>query len=134
MDLFEIAARKKYRFATTQGSLSVEELWDLPLKTTRPGKASLNDVAISLNRDLKESATESFVDDAPTGNTDVQTMFDIVKRVIAVRKEENAAEETRRVNAEKRNRIREILADKQDESLKGKSAEELTALLNSLDN
>jgi hypothetical protein len=130
-DIFAIAARKKFRFNTSQGLLSVEDLWDLPLQTTRPNRASLDNIAISLNRELKESETTSFVDDRPTANDDAKTMFDIVLQVIEVRKEENKASETLRVNAEKKQRILEIIANKEDEALAGKSVDELRELVGS---
>ena len=46
MNLFEIASRKKLRIPTTKGDLTVEQLWDLPLKSTG---LSLDKIAIDLN-------------------------------------------------------------------------------------
>ena len=57
---FEKASRIRLRFDTPQGSLTVEDLWQLPL-TSRTGRANLDDIAKSLNRQLKETAEESFV-------------------------------------------------------------------------
>lgn len=131
-DIFAIATRKKFRFDTPQGFLCVEDLWDLPLQTIRPNKASLDAIAIGLNREIKESDTTSFVDDAPTASDDTKTMFDIVLHVISVRKEENKAAETKRINVEKKNRILEIIASKEDESLASKSVDELRELVGTL--
>ena len=131
-DIFAIATRKKFRFETPQGFLAVEDLWDLPLQTIRPNKASLDAIAIGLNREIKESDTTSFVDDAPTASDDTKTMFDIVLHVISVRKEENKAAETKRINVEKKNRILEIIASKEDEALAGKSVDELRELVGAL--
>ena len=50
-NLFEVAARKKYRFDSQKGLLSVEELWDLPLQSTK--SVSLDSIAIALNKEIK---------------------------------------------------------------------------------
>lgn len=132
MDIFAIASRKKLRFDTPQGLLCAEDLWDLPLKTTRAGRASLDGIAVQLNKEIKESDTTSFVDEAPAANDDLKTQFDIALHIIAVRKAENQAEETKRANAEKKQQILSLIADKQNEELKGKSLEELNALVAAL--
>lgn len=132
MELFATASRLKLRFDTAQGSLSAEDLWDLPLQTIRPVRASLDNIAIGLNKQLKEAGTTSFVDDAPLGNDDLKTKFDIVLYVISVRKEESKAEETRRANSEKKQRILELIAGKEDEALAGKSIDELRVLVGAL--
>lgn len=131
-DIFAIATRKKFRFDTTQGQLCIEDLWDLPLQTTRPNRASLDTIAIELNKELKDSDTTSFVDDAPVSNDDVKAKFDIVLHIIEVRKAENKAEETQRVSAQKKQRMLELIANKEDEALAGKSIEELRELVGTL--
>ena len=60
--MFEQASRLKLRFTTARGSLSVEDLWDLPLTSTT-GKPNLDDIAKSLNRELRATSEEtSFVE------------------------------------------------------------------------
>lgn len=132
MELFAIASRSKLRFDTAQGSLGTEDLWDLPLQTSRPNRASLDNIAIGLNKLLQDAGTTSFVDESPIGNNDLKTKFDIVLYVISVRKEESKAAETLRLNSEKKQRILEIIAGKEDEALAGKSIEELRTLVGTL--
>ena len=57
--MFEQASRSKFRFNSSQGLLTTEDLWDLPLTSTR--YANLNDIAKELNRTLKATAEEDFV-------------------------------------------------------------------------
>lgn len=130
--MFEKATRLKLRFETVQGVLSIEDLWDLPLQTTRESRASLDSLAIALDRKLKDSATVSFVDDAPKANEELQLAFEIVKHVIDVKKAENEAARNARERAAKKERILEIIARKEDETLAASSIDELRAALATL--
>lgn len=132
MNVFEQATRRKIRFDSPKGLLSVEDLWDLPL-TSQSGKANLDDIAKTAHRQLKESSTVvSFVN--PTAGTDeeLQLRFDLVKYVIDVRVAERTAADEAQKRRETKARILELIAKKQDQDLEGKSIEELTALANSL--
>lgn len=128
--MFEQAARLKLRFETSRGCLSVEDLWDLPLTSSR-GAANLNDIAIELHHQLKHD-TISFVDDDEKPNPVVQLRFDVVKHVIGVRKAENKAALEAKDRAEKKQKILGIMARKADEALESKSEDELRELLASL--
>jgi len=52
--------------------------------------------------------------------------------VVSVKLEEAETAKKRRETKEKKQRLLEILADKQDEEIKGKSIEELTQMINEL--
>lgn len=132
MNIFENASRIKCRFDSPQGTLCVEDLWDLPLQTSRVGKASLDNIAINLDKQIKDSGTVSFVDAAPAGNNELNLKFEIVKHIIEVRKAENLAAETRRTNAEKKQRILALIGQKEDEALASKSVDELRELVNGI--
>ena len=129
--MFEKASRLKIRFDSPAGPLSAEDLWDLPL-TSSTKKANLDDLAIHLNKTLKDTTTESFVKKSAPKNDELQLKFDIVRHVITVRLAENEAESLKKTNAERKQKLLAILAEKQDADLKGKSAEELQKLINEL--
>lgn len=131
-ELFVVATREKYRFDTPQGQLTAEDLFDLPLQTTRAGRASLDDIAIALNKQIKDVGTVSFVDDAPVGNAEREAKLAIVVFVIEFKKAEKKAKETKAANAEKKQQILAIMAGKETEVLSGKSMEELQTLLATL--
>ena len=131
-NLFAQASRRKLRFDSPKGLLSVEDLWDLPLRSTHAGKASLDNIAIALNKELKEAGTTSFVDDAPAGNEELRMGFEVVLHIIEVRKAENKTEELRRINAEKKQQILSIISAKENEALAGKSIDELRELVGTL--
>ena len=130
--MFEKASRIGLRFDTPQGLLTVEDLWKLPLSSTRPGRANLDDIAIGLNQTLKESSTESFVKKAAKKDDTTQLAFDIVKHIIDVRMAEDEAAAAQRANKEKKRRILEIIAQKEDAQLFDASLDELKAMAESL--
>ena len=130
--MFEKASRIGLRYETPQGLLTVEDLWKLPLTSSRPGRANLDDIAINLFRQLKESDTESFVKKAAKKDDTTQLAFDIVKHIIDVRMAEDEAAAVQRANKEKKRRILEIIAQKEDAQLFDASLDELKAMAESL--
>jgi len=67
--MFEKASRSKLRFMSTKGLLTVEDLWDIPL-TSKNG-VSLDDIAKSLHKQIKESEETSFVEEVSKKNTEL---------------------------------------------------------------
>ena len=126
-DLFERATKQKLRFNTSVGTVSVEELWDIPL--TSRGTISLDTIAKELNRAVKADDDESFVTKKSTSNTRLTLQFDIVKHIIEVRLAEAEAKLGRKAKKEKQQQILALIADKKNTELAGKTVEELTALL-----
>ena len=132
MDIFEQAARCKLRFETNRiGGILVEDLFDLPL-TSKTGRPNLDDIARGLHKQLKSGDDVSFVEPSRSSDPVVQLSFDIVKHVIDAKLEANKAEAKKRDDAEKKQKILALIADKKDEALKGKPLEELEAMLATL--
>lgn len=129
--MFEKATRQKLRFDSSKGQLTVEDLWDLPL-TSATGKANLDDVARTLHRQLKNDDNVSFVNVEQKSDETVQLKFDIVKHIIDVRLAENATANVLRSNAEKKQNLLAIIAQKESETLMGASLDELKAMVASL--
>lgn len=127
--LFIEASRSKIRFETTSGSLTVEDLWDLPLQSrTRP---SLDSIAISLNASIKTYGEQSFVSKSTVPRA-VIVAFEVVKYIIEVRQQENEAKIAQKVNADRIKHLEEILAEKDAEADKVKTKDELLAELAAL--
>ena len=133
-ELFIKASRLKLKFKTVTGNVSVEDLWDLPLESDRLTVATLDDVAIALNKELEASKTGgSFVKLRNVVNKEVELRFEIVKYIISVKLEEAA---TRKLAADKRalkQKIMGLMEEKKDQALSAKSLEELQAELDKLD-
>lgn len=131
-NLFEIASRKKLRFESPKGFLEVEQLWDLPL-TSEKG-VSLDSLAITANRSLREQGEESFVDSKPSAvQAKLRLQLEILKHIIAVRQEENAASRKAVENRQEAERLRELLAQRSDKALEQLSDADLQKRLDELE-
>lgn len=126
-NMFIKATKIGLRFDTVRGLATIEDVWQMPL--TAKNGFSLDDLAKSLNKQLKESAGESFVEEQSTQNTELDLAFEIVKFIIADRKAENAARLTAAEDKNKRAKILEILSKKKDSAMEEMSVDELEALL-----
>jgi len=130
-NLFITASRRKFRFASERGDLTVEQLWDLPL-TAKSG-FDLNNVARGVNNELKGLAEESFVETStnPRRKT-LEQMLEIVKTVIATKQAESKAATDAAAKAALRAKLAEAIERKKDEKLGSASIEELEAQLAAL--
>lgn len=126
--MFERAARMKLRFATVQGNLMVEDLWDLPLNSKREDRANLDSIACDLHASL-QTERKSFTNVESNKPDEVsQLRFDIVKHIIDVRLAEKAVADDARTRAENKQKILSLIARKEDDELAGTSLEELRKL------
>jgi hypothetical protein len=132
VNLFLLASRKKFRFSSERGELTVEQLWDIPL-TSRSG-FSVNNIAIEVNRELKSLEEESFVETSKNPRRDtLRAMLELLKTVISVRQEEaqKASEATER--ATKRQAIMAAIEAKEQEGLQSASLDDLKLQLAALE-
>lgn len=131
MSNFEKAVRQKLRFPSIRGLLTTEDLWDLPL-TSKNG-LDLNSVAQAVNAEVKASGEESFVGEPTPASTVAVLKLDVVKAVIAVKIAERDAEVTRKQKREKRDRLLELLANKEDAALAELTPDQIREQLAALD-
>ena len=123
MDIYKKASKLDLRIPSNKGIVSVSKLWTMSID-------DLDQTAIALKKQLKESETESFVKvNVSVQDKTTKLCFDIVLDVLEtkVRDQETAAKaaETRAHNQ----KILSLIKSKQDEELLSKSAEELEAML-----
>ena len=129
-DIFAQASRKKVRFEIALSKrkvnaiVSSEELWDLSLE-------DLNTAAIGCYNQLQASAV-SFIGEPVESDTLAQLKLDVIKYIIAVKKEEAQLAKTRAEKAVKKQLLAQHIFDKQNQALSSKSLEELQAELDSL--
>ena len=131
MSMFEEASRLKLRFTTAKGSVTTEDLWDMPLLSRAPG-ISLDDLAKNLSKNIRESSEESFVTVHTVANKKLELQFDIVKHVISVKLEERDKAKRAVEVKEQKEKIMSIIAKKKDEDLEGLSIEALQKMVTEL--
>jgi hypothetical protein len=130
--LIEIAVRENLTFSSPNGELLPQDLFKLPLTSTRANAATLDGLALALNAQIeaKEGKVLSFVKPAPTGKVNFTTVkFDIVKAILDEKLAERDAAAVASVKAEKRQKIMALLERKDEEALGSMSRDELLKLL-----
>ena len=120
--MFKEASKVKLRVNTARGPLSVEQLWDLSIP-------ELDALAVKLEEDYNASGKKSFVVKRSVKDKTAKLAFDVVLDILTTKVEE-AAEATQKAEDKEHNKkILELIAEKKDESLKGKSVKQLEAML-----
>lgn len=130
MEIYKKASKKKLRFNTNLGVLSVEMLWDLP-------KEEIRELVIKAREAAKKSSGQvsdaelSFLDAPKAKATDDELRFEILKDIYLTKK--NAEEKALKKAEIKANnkKVLELIARKQDEALEKKSIKELEKMLES---
>lgn len=126
-NIFEVASRKKFRFETTKGVLSTEDLWEIPMT----GKVSLNEVAKCISREIKDSIEEDFVNIETRKNLESEEKLELVKYIIEVRKNESLKKVEDKKKEEEKEFYKKLLREKEIEEKKNMSKEELIRLIES---
>jgi hypothetical protein len=122
--MFETAVRTKLRFPF-KGMVSVEDLWDLSVE-------NLDTVFKALNSQVKQAKEESLLDKKTQADKVLDMQIEIVKYIVKVKLEEEAARLQAKEQKEKKQKIMAILSAKQEQDLQNKSIDELTAMLNEI--
>jgi hypothetical protein len=127
--MFEKATRMKLRFPSNQGSLSAEDLWELPLESKSANRATLNTIAVTVDRDLKESGEVNFVRPNAKPNAIRVLQLEILKHIIKVRQDEAAAVKDKAAIKENNQKIMAIIERKGDKALEDADLATLQAMI-----
>lgn len=125
MNLFEVAVREKYRFPY-KGMISTEDLWDLSVN-------ALDSIFKTLNKERKNADEESLLDVKDNVNTILENKIAIIKYVVNVKQAEAAEKLLEREKKQQKQKIMNLIAKKQDETLENMSQEELLKKLSELE-
>lgn len=125
MNIFEQAARLKTRFAY-KGSLRVEDLWDLTLE-------QLDELYGSLSEGLDNTKRKSLLNKKSEADEVLSLQVAIVTSIIETKQAEAAVRLDATKRAVKRRELLKLLADKQNEELRGKSTAEIQKMLEELE-
>jgi len=129
MNIFESATKKKLRFATVKGNLSVEQLWDIPLTSEH---FSLDLIAQDLYKRINMDATKSFVTDESTASENDKLRFDLVLHIIKSKKAALEVARNAALTRAKKQRIMEAIKQKENEKFNEISLDELQKMLEAL--
>lgn len=121
VNLFEVATRENYLFPF-KGMINVIDLWNLSL-------TNLDSVFKTLNAEVKKSEEESLLNAKTKEDEELTNKIEIIKYIVNKKLAEKEARENEKKNKEKRRRILEIKAKRQDEALENMSDEDLDKLL-----
>lgn len=132
-NIFEQAAIKQLRFETPKGTLSVEDLYSLPLTTS---KTNLNEIGNKLMDEVNNSRINNDLVSQLSGkevkNEEValnRLRLDIVVHIIKWRLDRDLERKNAEDNRRKKARIMEIINQKEDQVLLEKDINELKEML-----
>jgi uncharacterized small protein (DUF1192 family) len=124
VNIFEFATKNKLRFASSRGLLTIEQLWDVPLRSG--DDFNLNAIAKVASKAWKDLTEESFVETAKTPqHTRLETALEVVKHIIGVKIADETAAKKRAENRAEKEKLLEILAEKQAGKLSELTVEEI---------
>lgn len=120
-NIFEVATRQKYRFPY-KGSISVEDLWDLPL-------TALDSIFKTLNAEAKQAQEESLLETKSKKDEETEIKIEIIRHIVSVKQAEAEAREKAKTNKEMKQRLLEIKAAREDKRLEGLSDSDLDKMI-----
>ena len=116
--MYKEASKLGLRIQAKQGLLSVEQLWNLPLK-------ELDSIAVALQEAQEKAGKKSFLVTKSQEDEIAQLKFKIVYDILETKVKESEALKTAKENKAHNQRILNLINDKKEESLKSLSIEEL---------
>lgn len=125
INVFEVATKNKYRFPY-RGQISVEDMWDLSV-------TELDKIFKTLNKQVKTAQEESLLETKTKEDEAIENQIAIVRHIVSVKQKEANDRLREKERKAQKQRIMEIMADKEDEALKSKSPEELRKMLEELE-
>lgn len=131
VNIFEAASRRGLRFASGRGEATVDQLWTMNLE-------SLDALYQGYKKEQSASTESASLLPSATArksknSVDLDLRIEILKHIVTVRLEEA---EVTKAATERRQRIQQlkvILANKAEEALQGTSSEDLTKMIQELE-
>lgn len=124
-NIFEIAAREKYTY-TFRGQIKTEDLYDLKV-------TDLDTIYKGLKSDLGKLSEDSLLETSDSEEREtINNKIEIVKTVVAYKQELAEQAKNAKATREQKQMLKTLIAEKKNEELKGKSVDELEAMLNNL--
>ena len=126
MNIFMEASRQALRFdGEAHSNLTTEQLWALPLQTTRGAQSSLDGVGKIIMRLLRENDEESLVKTSNPINEQLKLKLEVVKAIIEYKQAENANKIGKAAAASEAQQLEAILETKKATELQNLPVEEI---------
>ena len=129
---FMAATKNNYRYATSAGELTTEDLWALPEVSPRKNTRSLQQIATHLLAEIKEendmTAFDAFLENNRSTSSDTRNKLAIVLAVIDAKRKDIKAREAAAMRRQLLDQLQEALAAKEN-NFSDKSPDELRAML-----
>ena len=123
-NIFEAASKNKYRYPY-KGMITTEDLWDLT-------QAQLDMVYKALNKGVSEAQVSSLMRKVTDVDAELLNKIEIVKYIFNAKEAEAEARKNDAAKHAKKQRILDILAQKQEDALQNMSEDELKKMLDEL--
>jgi hypothetical protein len=118
MSIFEQASRQKLRFRAKNGLVTAEDLWDLKLK-------DLDEIAVGVQEQVTKTAANSFLKPKSGPDKTLTLTLEVLVHIITTKQEEARLATEAAEKRQKRNQLLELIDQKKNDELKGKSVDEL---------
>ena len=122
--MFEKAIRLKLRF-DYKDICSTEDLWDLSVK-------ELDSIYKILNKKIKIQEEESLLETKSKDDEIIELKVNIIKYIVKTKIDESNAAKERRDKLSQKQKLLEIVAEKQDQHLREMPLEDLKKMINEL--
>ena len=123
-NIFEAASKNKYRYPY-KGMITTEDLWDLT-------PAQLDIVYKALNKVISEAQVSSLMCKVTEVDAELLNKIEIVKYIFNAKEAEAEARKNDAAKHAKKQRILDILAQKQEDALQNMSEDDLKKMLDEL--
>ena len=124
INIFEAASKNKYRYPY-KGMITTEDLWDLT-------QAQLDVIYKALNKGVSEAQVSSLMCKVTEVDAELLNKIEIVKYIFNAKEAEAEARKNDAAKHAKKQRILDILAQKQEDALQSMSEAELKKMLDEL--
>lgn len=120
-NLFEVAVRGKYRYPY-KGMIATEDLFDLSV-------TELDKVYKSLVAEKKKASEDSLLSTKDEAEVKIDNQIEIIKYIVGLKLAEIEKKKNEKAEKERREKILGIIEEKENDSLRNMSLDELKKLL-----
>lgn len=131
MDIYLKGIMNKVRFSSVQGNLTMENLFQLHLTTVKPNTACLQEIATNIHTEQQKEGEVDFVGTGTPKNAILSLKMEIIKDIIAIKKQINADLILKRSLSDKKQKALIIRAEREDGKMETLSDKELDEIINS---